>query len=68
MFFFRIHFRYFQAIVHGLCKEHGYMMWTDDQTYRFLDYVEKEIVNRLDSNICFAFRDLIRKCFAEFDH
>ena len=66
MFFFRVNFKHFQQMLAKICEEDEYMSWSDENTYRFLYYVEKQVTSRIESGVPFVFHTLVRASFEEF--
>jgi hypothetical protein len=66
MFFIRLNVVKFREVVKQLCFEDEYMMWSDDETHRFLYYVEKMMIIRLEANVPLKWSAFIRECFQEF--
>jgi hypothetical protein len=66
MFFIRLNFVKFKEVVKCLCFEDEYMVWSDDQIYRFMDYVEKLMLIKLEADIPLKWSAFLQECFHEF--
>jgi hypothetical protein len=66
MFFLRLNYLKFREVVKQLCTENEHMMWSDDQTHRFLHYVEKMMLTKLESDVSLRWSVFIRECFTQF--
>ena len=65
MFFIRFDFQKFRLILQDLCAKNEYL-WTDEEVYRFMQYVELTLQTKLASDVCVRFSDLVVSCFADY--